>query len=257
MDHFELVKNQFRKQAANFSDKQSNQTNESYLRWIVDSLPSAGEGRALDVAAGTGILARALAGRFDRVIAIDLSRDMLEQGKAETEQSGIANVDFVEGNVERLPFRVESFDLVVSRFAFHHFPDPIKVLHEMKRVCKAGSVIAVIDIAAPGDPELANAYNRYERLRETSHTAALRREELESLFRDAGLAVESTETLDVSVDFNRWIALTGADEAARRTIRGDLEAELAGGPATGMRPVRRDGALFFRHAYLKVIGRKR
>lgn len=255
MNHFELVKNQFRKQAANFSDKQSNQANESYIRWIVDSLPSSGEGRALDVAAGTGILARALAGRFGRVIAIDLSRDMLEQGKAETEQSGIANVEFVEGNVERLPFGDGSFDLVVSRFAFHHFPDPIKVLHEMKRVCKSGSVVAVIDIAAPDDPELAISCNRYERMRDPSHTAALRREELESLFREAGLAVESTETLDVPVDFNRWIALTGSDEAVERTIRGDLEAELAGGPATGMRPVRRDGALLFHHTYLKVIGR--
>lgn len=256
MDHFEVVKSQFRKQARHFSDKGANPSNEAYIRWILDSLPAGGNGRALDVAAGTGILSRALAGRFGHVTAVDLSRDMIAQGEAETKRSGIANLDFVEGNAERLPFGKDAFDLVISRFAFHHFPHPAKVLREMKRVCKTGGTVAVIDIVAPDDPALARAYNRHERLRDPSHAVALRRAELERLFRETGLAVDIAETLDVPVDFAKWIALAKPDGPVREEILSGLETELAGGPATGMRPFKRDGALFFRHTYFKAVGRK-
>jgi len=256
MDHFERVKRACAKQAARFSDAKSNRANERYIRWILDSLPAAPGGEALDVAAGTGILSRALAGRFARVTAIDLSVDMLQQGRFETERAGIGNLAFAEGNAERLPFADGSFDLVMSRFAFHHFPDPAAVLREMGRVCREAGTVAVVDIVAPDDPELKRSYNRYERLRDPSHAEALGRAELAALFREAGLAVEIAEGIDVPVDFDRWIRLTGTDERTAEEIRFDLEAELAGGPPTGMRPFVQDGRLHFTHAYCKVIARK-
>lgn len=141
-----------------------------------------------------------------------------------------------------------------SRFTI--FPDPAAVLGEMKRVCGDGRIVAVIDIAAPDDPELKRSYNRYDRLRDPSHAEALGQAEREALFREAGLVVEITDGIDVPVDFERWIRLTGTDEQTAGEIRGDLEAELAGGPPTGMRPFVKDGRLHFTHTYFKVVGRK-
>lgn len=128
----------------------------------------------MDVAAGTGILSRAIAPFVSQVTAIDISPDMIRQGKIESQQGNLSNIEFVEGVVEELPFKDDSFDIVVSRFAFHHFVEPMKVFSEMNRVCRKG-IIAVIDIISPTDTELNKKYNRYEKLRDPSHTKALTR----------------------------------------------------------------------------------
>lgn len=130
------------------------------------------------------------------------------------------------------------------------------MLREMIRVCKSGGTVAVIDIVAPDDPAPAASCNQYEKWRDPSHAAALRADDFRALFGEAGLSVGTAETLDADVDFEQWIRLTGTDEATAARIRGALEAEAPGGPAIGMRPFWRDGSLFFRHAYFKIVGCK-
>jgi SAM-dependent methyltransferase len=111
---------------------------------------------------------------------------MIDKAREHAAACTLINVDWRIGNVLPLPFADRSFSLVVSRFAFHHFPDPAAVMREMVRVCTRPGGVVVADMAASDDPERAAALNRMERLRDPSHTRALPLAELRALFVDAG-----------------------------------------------------------------------
>jgi ubiquinone/menaquinone biosynthesis C-methylase UbiE len=136
----------------------------------------------LDVAAGTGHLSRAMAPHVARVVAVDLTPEMLAEGRREAARQGLTNVVFEPGMAEHLPYDEGAFDLVVSRFALHHFAEARRPLQEMARVCRRGSRVAIIDLVSPDDPAVAATYNHLERLRDPSHTRALAAAELRALF---------------------------------------------------------------------------
>ena len=73
------------------------------LLWAAGKIGVAPDSSILDVAAGTGLLARALAPRARSVVAIDLTPEMLAHGRLGAERDGIVNVRFEEGAAERLP----------------------------------------------------------------------------------------------------------------------------------------------------------
>ena len=85
---------------------------------------------------------------------------------------------------------------MVSRFAFHHFPDPLAVLREMARVATRPGRIVVADMAASDDPKRADALNRMERLRDPSIRARCARR-LRSLFAQAGVPAPRETYYDV------------------------------------------------------------
>ena len=66
---------------------------------------------------------------------IDLTPAMLEHARMLADQKGLANVSWQQGDVLPLPYPDASFTIVTARFTFHHFPDPLGVLKEMRRVC--------------------------------------------------------------------------------------------------------------------------
>jgi SAM-dependent methyltransferase len=61
---------------------------------------------------------------------------------------------FVHGDAAHMPFVDDAFDLVLSRFAVHHFERPEEQISEMVRVCRPDGRIAIIDLVAP-DPASA------------------------------------------------------------------------------------------------------
>jgi len=89
--------------------------------------------------------------------------------------------------VQALPYADASFSIVLSRFTFHHFLDPLAVLKEMVRVCAPGGTVMVIDVQASADPAKADEFNRMEKLRDPSHVRAMPLSELQQLFASAGL----------------------------------------------------------------------
>ena len=115
------------------------------LAWMLKDLPVSPDAEALDIATGTGEFARALAPHVAKVIGLDATDAMLEQGKHFIEQAGIENITFRKGIVQKLPFEDETFDIVSSRYAFHHFADPKPVISEMARVCKTGGHVIIVD----------------------------------------------------------------------------------------------------------------
>lgn len=255
--HNETVRREFGKQARLFGEAGLSLSNEEYLRWMVDVLAPAAHWQALDVATGTGHLARALAPRVKRVTAVDLTPAMLAEGRRLAQEAGLGNISFEEGAAEHLPYGDAGFDLVATRLSLHHMLDARPALAEMARVARPGGVVAVIDLVSPDDAALAARYNGLERLRDPSHTRALTLAELTGVLEGAGLTTSQPLVRDVEAVLERWMGMTQTPTEARRTIVEALSAELDGSPPTGMRPFRRDGELRFLHTWAILLGSRR
>lgn len=249
--HGEAIRQEFSKQAASFEDPKYSFANPRLLAWILAQVPHGSEDTVLDVAAGTGHLARALSPHVRHVIALDLTETMLRTGQAANGQD-LRNVVFQIGDASALPFLSKSFDLVVCRFAVHHFDLSDGPLSEMARVCRPGGRVAIIDLVSP-DPQLADRYNEMERLRDPTHVRALTHDELVEHLSHAGLSIESSVEHDQELDLERWLSQSGTPPAVASDIREALEAELAGGEPTGMRPRQVAGELSFSQRWEIVV----
>jgi SAM-dependent methyltransferase len=102
--------------------------------------------QALDVACGTGILAREAADRVGptgRVTGLDLNEAMLAVARRLR-----ADIDWRQGDAAKLPFEDGAFDVVASQFALMFFPDQVAALREMWRVLAPRGRLAVA-VCAP------------------------------------------------------------------------------------------------------------
>lgn len=97
----------------------------------------------LDVGCGTGNLLSRVIDQYDdvRVSGIDFSTNMLNVA---SEVLG-SNVELVLGDAEQLPWPDNSFDLLVCNSSFHHYPEPLTVLMEMRRVLKSDGRVIIAD----------------------------------------------------------------------------------------------------------------
>ncbi len=93
----------------------------------------------LDVPCGGGLAFRGLRpGQEVRYVAGDISPVMLERARAMAQKLGLEMIEFVDADVEALPFEDASFDLVLTYNSLHCFRDPPAALTEMARVLKPG-----------------------------------------------------------------------------------------------------------------------
>jgi SAM-dependent methyltransferase len=180
-DHQGLILDQFTRQAALFSTA-APITNEDTLRMIIEAAQPGPGDTVLDVACGGGIVVCAFAPHVRRATGIDMTPAMLEAARKLAADKHLSNIDWRQGDVTSLPYQDAAFTIVVTRYSFHHFLDPLAVLREMVRVCAPGGRIVVVDTCASEDPEKAAEFNRLEKLRDPSHVRNLTLTELRGLF---------------------------------------------------------------------------
>jgi SAM-dependent methyltransferase len=195
----DIVLDQFTRQAAPFANSAA-MRDEDALRLLVEFSGADADDTVLDVACGPGLVVAAFAKMCRHAIGIDLTPAMIDKAREHAAALALTNVEWRVGNVLPLPFADGAFAVVVSRFAFHHFPDPSSVLREMVRVCARPGRIVVADMAASDDPQRGAALNTMERLRDPSHARALSLVELRALFAQAGLPLPRETYYDVRAD---------------------------------------------------------
>lgn len=121
--------------------------------------------QALDVAGGTGDLAREMArqvGPQGKVVLSDINQDMLDVGRGRLVDAGITgNVEFVLANAEDLPFEDDSFHCVTIAFGLRNVTDKGAALRSMFRVLKPAGKLLVLEFSKPVVPGLSTIYDQY------------------------------------------------------------------------------------------------
>lgn len=117
--------------------------------------PQRGE-RILDIAAGTGTSAAALAASGADVVALDFSAGMVAEGRRRHPE-----MTFVQGDAEKLPFGDGEFDAVTISFGLRNVQRPEVALAEMHRVLKPGGRVVICEFSRPPSRLLRAGYQAY------------------------------------------------------------------------------------------------
>ena len=238
-------------------------------QWVAPMADAAGVGagdRVLDVACGTGVLARHLVDRVHpggKVVGLDVNENMLVLGRQVAPE-----VEWHHGPAEALPFADESFDAVVSQFGLMFFDDREQALREMVRVLRPQGRLVVAVWAsleqAPGYKAMADLLAR---LFGREVAAALHapyclgdEEVLSSLFTAAGIREATIERRDgtarfpsvsdwVTTDVKGWTLADVLDDRQLERLKAAAGESLKAFIGT-------DGVVSFPHPALLVTATK-
>lgn len=251
----EEIRKSFTDQAEHFNTEKYHLSKAEYTDYMIEKVSPKKTDTVLEVASGTCICGRALAPYIKHVKCLDATPAMLESGKEEAKRAGISNISFTEGMAQDLPFENESFDIVISRLAFHHFLEPELIFSEMKRVLKSGGKLVIWDMSAAAGG-LRKINDDIERLRDPSHVRILSRQEIIALY-EKDFEITECDLKYIPVNLEGWMEFTNTPDDVRDRIITYMERELSGQGKTGFEPYRKEGELYFDHRWLLTIGVKR
>ena len=151
--------------------------------------------RVLEVGVGTGINC-ALYPRHCQVTGIDLSPSMLDRARQRVSRKGLPHVRLLSMDAAELTFPDASFDIVYAPYLVNCVSDPIKVVNEMKRVCKPGGKIVIVNHFRSANPILSKLDRLLSPL--TVHIGFKSDLDLPGFLSQAGLKPLSIEKVSVS-----------------------------------------------------------
>ncbi len=212
------------------------------LGWLAEAVAARSADRAIDVGTGAGHAALALAPRVAHVDAVDPTPEMLVLARRLASERGVANIAFSEASAEALPFPDRTFDVAISRFSVHHWPDPAAAFGELARVLRPGGRLGVVDMVAPEVATLDSFVQAVELLRDPTHGRSLRASEWLASLGAAGFDARIARPWEIRHDTEAWLANTNpapwrAD--AVRTLLGE-----AGAAARAAFAIADDGSAF-------------
>ena len=213
-DSIQQTKTEFEKSfaAGDFYNKQTR--DEKHLQDILDFLPLSANAKVLDLGTGSGYLSFAVAKRYPNVsvVGLDIVEKTLQDNREKAKEEKIDNLKFVGYDGVDFPFCDGEFDLVVSRYALHHFPKIQSSIAEVSRVLKRGGHFFVSD-PAPNDNDDERFVDAYMQLKQDGHIKFYTLDEWESICEECGLRLEKS--------FKSLFTVT-YDSQERRTHHTDL-----------------------------------
>lgn len=222
-----LVKAQFGSRAGAYARSESHAWDRD-LDLLLEHLELRDSDRVLDVATGTGFTAFAVRPRVVSVTGLDLTHDMLCEAvrlataarsrSSTTPHAAKREIEWVEGDVEALPFCNSAFSVVTCRRAPHHFEQLDRAIGEMVRVLGPQGRIGIIDQISPDEPDGMRLMEELETLRDSSHAHALSVGEWQTVFARHEISLTFLDIVESRLSFERWMALADTDPHRRQAI---------------------------------------
>ncbi|MBI4760427.1 MAG: class I SAM-dependent methyltransferase [Chloroflexi bacterium] len=151
------------------------------------NLLSKANGKILEVACGIGSNIPLLPVGSD-ITAVDLSPRMLEVARKTATQNELS-VNFAVMDAEHLEFPDATFDTVVSTLSTCTFPNPVKALQEIKRICRPNGLILLLEHGHSSMPWLARYQDRHEYQHYEDHAGCRWNQDPLELIQSAGIKI--------------------------------------------------------------------
>lgn len=146
VNYKEQSKKKFNKESRNFYKTSAGRISATMYATLIQRLNDKSFESLLDVGCGTGKVLSLIKDKFNtKVSGIDLSEGMVEKAKELLGESA----DLKVGDSENLLWEDDTFDVIICNASFHHYPNPIAVLKEMKRVLKPDGRVIIADPWCP------------------------------------------------------------------------------------------------------------
>jgi ubiquinone/menaquinone biosynthesis C-methylase UbiE len=204
----ERVKAQFAATAERYVVSKGHASGDDLAR-LTELAAATRDDRALDIATGGGHTALAIARTAGSVIASDFTLTMLHTARKFITSQGMENVTYALADAEALPFADHSFDIVTTRIAPHHFPNPRAYVHEVARVLEPGGRFLLEDSVVP-EGEAGAFLDRLEKIRDNSHVHTATEAEWLNLLREAEFEIQSAELFRKEHELEQWIGRANA-----------------------------------------------
>ncbi len=252
ISHNDSVISQFTKQAIPFTQL-SQHSNLHGLKLMIKLSQPTNTDTVLDVACGSGIVSCEFARIVSSVIGIDLTPAMIDQAKLLQQEKKLDNIAWEIGDVSKLPFENDLFSLVVTRYSLHHMVEPQKIVEEMKRVCKLGGRVIIIDVT-PEDDKVVE-YNNVEKLRDPSHVKALTISELENMIKMVNLSNLKFEYHELEMNLDEILQSSFPDPKNVSKIKQLFENDLKNNNL-GMKSYLKNNKIYFYFPISMIVGNK-
>lgn len=175
---------------------------DNHLSLLLDLADGGRYSKILDIGTGAGYLAFPLAEKFPSasVCGIDIAEVIVEKNNAIVKEKGILNLSFQVFDGLKYPFSDESVDLIVTRYAFHHFPDAVDAIRQMNRILVKGGKVLISDPMRnqKDDNEIIDAFMR---IKKDGHIQFYSSSELDELFINNGFTKENQVVTDMKFPF--------------------------------------------------------
>lgn len=175
---------------------------ERHLENILAFLPLKADMKILDLGTGSGYLSFPIAKKYPdlSVTGLDIVEKALEINRIRAREENIGNVSFITYQGMDFPFADGTFDMVISRYALHHFPDIWKSISEVSRVIRPEGFLFISD-PAPNADDTSRFIDEYMRLKKDGHIKFYTKEEWKQICERYGLRLE--KSFDSSIRFPR------------------------------------------------------
>jgi demethylmenaquinone methyltransferase/2-methoxy-6-polyprenyl-1,4-benzoquinol methylase len=134
-----------------------------WRRFLVEHVPVGSDAQVLDVATGTGAIARALVRRYGcRVVGVDQSPQMLEGARERIEKAGFSDrIELRLGSAEELDLAEGSFDALTAGYLLRYVDDPLRTVSNLLRLVRPGGPFALLDFSVPPNAAARGLWHLY------------------------------------------------------------------------------------------------